>query len=159
MTSQISSASWCWRGAVVPSSTLSVWVDHFSLSVMCTPRNLKLSNFSNPVPSMWVRGVLPLLFPEVHNNLLCFVDGIGQEREWVEGLSDVVIVTERSVCVLFLILTFSGQVCLLKERFMWVTDHLDNQTGLRPVKSLDTYSFQGFFIIFTIFYIVYKTMK
>jgi hypothetical protein len=49
-------------------NTLSVWVDHFSLSVMCMPRNLKLSTFSTAVLS-----VLPLLFPEVHNQLLCFV--------------------------------------------------------------------------------------
>ena len=27
-------------------TTLSVWVDNFSLSVMCTPRNLKPSTFS-----------------------------------------------------------------------------------------------------------------
>uniref|UniRef100_A0A8C7UPF1 Nitric oxide synthase n=1 Tax=Oncorhynchus mykiss TaxID=8022 RepID=A0A8C7UPF1_ONCMY len=32
-------------------TTLSVWVDHFSLSVMCTPRN-----FSTTVPSMWIGG-------------------------------------------------------------------------------------------------------
>ena len=33
-----------------------VWVDHFSLSVMCTPRNLKLFTFSTAVPSMWIVG-------------------------------------------------------------------------------------------------------
>ena len=37
-------------------TTLSVWVDYFSLSVICTPRNLKLSTFSTTVPSMWIRG-------------------------------------------------------------------------------------------------------
>ena len=55
-------------------TTLSVWVDHVSLSVMCTPRNLKLSTFSTTVPSMWIGGVLPLLFPDVHDHLLYFVD-------------------------------------------------------------------------------------
>jgi hypothetical protein len=54
-------------------TTLSVWVDHFRLSVMCTPRNLKLFTFSAAVPSV-DRDVLPLLFPEVHNQLLRFVD-------------------------------------------------------------------------------------
>ena len=34
-------------------TTLSVWVDHYSLSVMCTSRNLKLSPFSTAV---WIWG-------------------------------------------------------------------------------------------------------
>jgi hypothetical protein len=46
--------------------TLFVWVDHFCLSVMCTQRNF--------CPVDVDRGVLPLLFPEVHDQLLCFVD-------------------------------------------------------------------------------------
>ena len=37
-------------------TTLSVWVDHFSLSVICTLRNLKLSTFFTAVPSMWIGG-------------------------------------------------------------------------------------------------------
>uniref|UniRef100_A0A674END0 Uncharacterized protein n=1 Tax=Salmo trutta TaxID=8032 RepID=A0A674END0_SALTR len=37
-------------------TTLSVWVDHFRLSVMCMPRNLKLFTFSTVVPSMWTGG-------------------------------------------------------------------------------------------------------
>ena len=37
-------------------TTLSVWVDQFSLSVMCTPRNLKLTTLSITVPSMWIGG-------------------------------------------------------------------------------------------------------
>ena len=31
-----------------------MWVDQFSLSVMCTPRNLKLTTLSTTVPSMWI---------------------------------------------------------------------------------------------------------
>ena len=34
----------------------TICVDHFSLSVMCMPRNLKHSTFSAVVPSMWIRG-------------------------------------------------------------------------------------------------------
>ena len=48
-------------------TTLSVWVDHFSLSVRC-----------GYCPVDVDRGVLPLLFPEVHNHLLCFVDVEGE---------------------------------------------------------------------------------
>ena len=33
---------------------MHVWVDQFSLSVMCTPRNLKLTTLSTIVPSMWI---------------------------------------------------------------------------------------------------------
>ena len=37
---------------------LAVWVDQLSLSVMCTPRNLKLTTLSTTVPSMsmWIGG-------------------------------------------------------------------------------------------------------
>jgi hypothetical protein len=37
---------------------LSVWVEHFRLSVMCTLRNVKLFSLFNTVPSMWM-GVCP----------------------------------------------------------------------------------------------------
>ena len=53
-------------------TTLSVWADHFSLSVMCTPRNLKL-HLLHYCPIDVDRGLLPMLFPEVHNHLLCLV--------------------------------------------------------------------------------------
>ena len=33
-----------------------------------------MTTLSTTVPSMWVGGLLPLLFPEVHDHLLCFVD-------------------------------------------------------------------------------------
>ena len=52
---------------------LSVWVDDFSLPVICTPRNLTL-HLLHYCPIDVDRGVLPLLFPEVHDHLLCFVD-------------------------------------------------------------------------------------
>ena len=48
-------------------TTLSVWVDHFSLSVMCTLRNLTFHIF-HYYPVDVDRGLLPLLFPEVHNH-------------------------------------------------------------------------------------------
>jgi hypothetical protein len=41
-------------------------------------RNLKLATFSTAVQLLWMGGVLPLLFPEVHDQLCCFVD-IGLE--------------------------------------------------------------------------------
>ena len=37
-------------------TTLSVWVDQLILSVICTPRNLKLTTLSTTVPSMWIGG-------------------------------------------------------------------------------------------------------
>ena len=36
--------------------TLSVWVDQFSWSVVCTLRILKLPTFSTTVPLMWIGG-------------------------------------------------------------------------------------------------------
>jgi hypothetical protein len=44
---------------------------------MCTPRTLKLSTFSTAVLSV-DRGVFPLLFPEVHDQLLHFIDIEGE---------------------------------------------------------------------------------
>ena len=52
---------------------LSVWVDQFSLSVMCTPGNLTYYTL-HYCPVDVDRELLPLLFPEVHDHLLCFVD-------------------------------------------------------------------------------------
>ena len=51
---------------------LSVWVDHFSLSVHA--EELKTFHLLHYCHFDVDRGVLPLLFPEVHNHLLCFVD-------------------------------------------------------------------------------------
>ena len=62
------------RGCCAFFTTLSVWVYQFSLSVICTQRNFKLSTFYTTVSSMWIGGVLPLLFPEVHDHLFCFAD-------------------------------------------------------------------------------------
>jgi hypothetical protein len=61
------------RGCCAFFTIPSVWVDYVCLSVMCTLRNF---NFPpSPLGSrLWIRGVLPLLFPEVHDQLLCFVD-------------------------------------------------------------------------------------
>ena len=43
------------------------------MSVMCTPRNLTFHLLHYP-PVDVNRGLFPLLFPEVHDHLLCFVD-------------------------------------------------------------------------------------
>ena len=48
-------------------TTLSVWLDHFRSSVMCTQRNLKLFTFSNAVQSMWIRS--SILFSTWHSFL------------------------------------------------------------------------------------------
>lgn len=51
-------------------------MDHFRLSVMCMLRKIKLFTLSS-AQSTWL-GVCSLLFSEVHNLLLCFVDVEGE---------------------------------------------------------------------------------
>ena len=51
---------------------LSVWVDHFSVSVYA--EELKTFHLLHCSPVDVDRGVLPLLFPEVPDQLLSFVD-------------------------------------------------------------------------------------
>ena len=63
-------------------TTLSVWVDHFSLSVMCTPMNLKLSTFFTVVLSMWIG---------IGCSFCCFLKSTSWWEKWVlQGDSNLV---------------------------------------------------------------------